>query len=374
MDEPFHVPQAQRYCDNNFEWDPKITTPPALYYLSLILAPLIGCSIFSLRFTNVLLGFWKYYLLAKLVPSPGWLYVLPIPFFYHHLYYTDTLSEVLMLQSYYGVISGSRLHLFIFGFASVFVRQTNVVLLVWMVFWGIYERNKHKHPLLLSSVNKLTISEGCEVLGIYLRIIFSNGLLDMGILLCMISYLIHLMFNYGLVQGDVNNHQLSLHFPQLLYFGITIFGIFALFSPIKYRLVPFAMLWCIIFIILHYFTIHHPFLLSDNRHLTFYFWKLFYRNLTVYKELIYSFVYSVAWYAIFKRLGQFPLIPVCGFLGSLCLVLIPLPLFEFRYFIFHATIFGICFSTPSRMSRTIIVGLNIFVITLFLLHPAHIMW
>ncbi|KAF9399003.1 hypothetical protein BGX21_006942 [Mortierella sp. AD011] len=32
MDEIFHIPQAQRYCEGDFwTWDPKLTTPPGLY-------------------------------------------------------------------------------------------------------------------------------------------------------------------------------------------------------------------------------------------------------------------------------------------------------------------------------------------------------
>ena len=31
QDEPFHVPQAQAYCNGDYwTWDPKITTPPGL--------------------------------------------------------------------------------------------------------------------------------------------------------------------------------------------------------------------------------------------------------------------------------------------------------------------------------------------------------
>jgi alpha-1,2-glucosyltransferase len=30
QDEFFHVPQAQKYCDGDYTWDPKITTPPGL--------------------------------------------------------------------------------------------------------------------------------------------------------------------------------------------------------------------------------------------------------------------------------------------------------------------------------------------------------
>jgi alpha-1,2-glucosyltransferase len=31
QDEPFHIPQAQAYCEGDYaKWDPKITTPPGL--------------------------------------------------------------------------------------------------------------------------------------------------------------------------------------------------------------------------------------------------------------------------------------------------------------------------------------------------------
>ena len=35
MDEIFHIPQAQKYCNGTYdEWDPKITTLPGLYLFS----------------------------------------------------------------------------------------------------------------------------------------------------------------------------------------------------------------------------------------------------------------------------------------------------------------------------------------------------
>ena len=46
MDEIFHIPQAQRYCDGNFtEWDSKITTLPGLYVFSFgLLDPVFKAS------------------------------------------------------------------------------------------------------------------------------------------------------------------------------------------------------------------------------------------------------------------------------------------------------------------------------------------
>ena len=42
QDEPFHVPQTQRYCKGNFlEWDAKITTFPGLYLLGAAWAKLL---------------------------------------------------------------------------------------------------------------------------------------------------------------------------------------------------------------------------------------------------------------------------------------------------------------------------------------------
>lgn len=65
LDEVFHIPQAQKYCEHKFkEWNPKITTLPGLYIMSLAVAHVVSfftkyhvsltCSVWFLRFTNVL--------------------------------------------------------------------------------------------------------------------------------------------------------------------------------------------------------------------------------------------------------------------------------------------------------------------------------
>ena len=42
QDEPFHVPQTQRYCAGRWrEWDPKITTFPGLYLFGAALGRLV---------------------------------------------------------------------------------------------------------------------------------------------------------------------------------------------------------------------------------------------------------------------------------------------------------------------------------------------
>ena len=56
LDEVFHIRQAQTYCTGNFiQWDPKITTPPGIYIVSLLLRFQRVCSIELLRNTNAFL-------------------------------------------------------------------------------------------------------------------------------------------------------------------------------------------------------------------------------------------------------------------------------------------------------------------------------
>ena len=50
QDEPFHVPQAQAYCNGEWStWDPKITTPPGLYISSDSRTPPVLTYILQIR-------------------------------------------------------------------------------------------------------------------------------------------------------------------------------------------------------------------------------------------------------------------------------------------------------------------------------------
>ncbi|KAA8564251.1 hypothetical protein EYC84_011197 [Monilinia fructicola] len=58
LDEVFHIPQAQAYCRWQYgTWDPKLTTPPGLYWWSHFLSIVSGfttCNPHFLRITNVI--------------------------------------------------------------------------------------------------------------------------------------------------------------------------------------------------------------------------------------------------------------------------------------------------------------------------------
>ncbi|KAJ9542537.1 hypothetical protein OSB04_029043 [Centaurea solstitialis] len=160
MDEIFHVPQAQKYCAGKFKsWDPMITTPPGLYFLSLAYVAFLfpgmlftqpassftnACSTAVLRSTNGLLAvicsILVYEIIKSLKPSlddrKATLYTVvlalyPLHWFFTFLYYTDVASLALVLAMYLMCLKKNYLCSALLGVVAVVVRQTNII---WMLF------------------------------------------------------------------------------------------------------------------------------------------------------------------------------------------------------------------------------------------------
>ncbi|KAI1100474.1 glycosyltransferase family 59 protein [Jackrogersella minutella] len=167
LDEVFHIPQAQVYCDGKYSvWDDKITTPPGLYALTILANRLTGfpCSVYYLRLFNV--EAISYLALAATVsrirlekgrtgkdlriPHPYSTYGLwtginvalfPVLFFFSGLYYTDVISTFVVLLSYtnhLGRVSQERtslmndIYTLFLGLLSLSMRQTNIF---WVVVY-----------------------------------------------------------------------------------------------------------------------------------------------------------------------------------------------------------------------------------------------
>ncbi|KAK9290120.1 hypothetical protein L1049_008284 [Liquidambar formosana] len=160
MDEIFHIPQAQQYCKGNFSsWDPMITTPPGLYYLSLAhVASLFpgmffiqGASSFSdvcsttiLRSVNgvlaVICSILVYEIVTHLRPALDErkatlcsvvLALYPLHWFFTFLYYTDVASLTAVLAMYLMCLKKNYLFSALLGALAVVIRQTNII---WMLF------------------------------------------------------------------------------------------------------------------------------------------------------------------------------------------------------------------------------------------------
>jgi len=166
------------------------------------------------------------------------------------------------------------------------------------------------------------------------------------------GFLGFVIWNGGIVLGDKSNHVPAFHVPQLYYFVAfaTALGWPALISgspgarklvqDIRYRMfgsrrntAVTGLTALIMAITIYKFTIHHPFLLSDNRHYTFYIWRRVFR---LHPVVPYLFIpgYIACARAWYIRTGQDQtllqnmLLPVC-----VVPTLIPTPLLEPRYFL-----------------------------------------
>ncbi|KAI0848035.1 glycosyltransferase family 59 protein [Daldinia vernicosa] len=167
LDEVFHVPQAQVYCDGKFGvWDDKITTPPGLYILTILEMRLSGlaCSVYSLREFNVkIISYLTIAVIASRAQlgqlraasnartsSPYsvdsfWIGInvtlFPVLFFFSGLYYTDVLSTFAVLLAYINHLgrmysdrpsTASNVRTIFLGLLALSVRQTNIF---WVVVY-----------------------------------------------------------------------------------------------------------------------------------------------------------------------------------------------------------------------------------------------
>ncbi|KAF3439483.1 hypothetical protein FNV43_RR17761 [Rhamnella rubrinervis] len=168
MDEIFHIPQAQQYCKGNFRsWDPKITTPPGLYYLSLAhVASLFPgmfylkavssfseiCSVVVLRSVNgvlaILCSVLIYEIITNLRPTlderKATIYAVvlsmyPLHWFFSFLYYTDVASVTAVLAMYLACLRKNYWFSGLLGSLAVAIRQTNIIWILFVACSGIID-------------------------------------------------------------------------------------------------------------------------------------------------------------------------------------------------------------------------------------------
>ncbi|TKY69584.1 Dol-P-Glc:Glc(2)Man(9)GlcNAc(2)-PP-Dol alpha-1,2-glucosyltransferase [Spatholobus suberectus] len=168
MDEIFHIPQAQQYCRGNFgSWDPMITTPPGLYYLSLAHAASLFpgfysaqaassfsamCSAAILRSINgvlaVICSIILYDIITHLKPTLNdrkamlqavVLSLYPLHWFFTFLYYTDVVSVTAVLAMYLTSLKKNYWLSALIGAFSVVIRQTNIIWVLFVACTGIID-------------------------------------------------------------------------------------------------------------------------------------------------------------------------------------------------------------------------------------------
>uniref|UniRef100_A0A3B1INH8 Dol-P-Glc:Glc(2)Man(9)GlcNAc(2)-PP-Dol alpha-1,2-glucosyltransferase n=1 Tax=Astyanax mexicanus TaxID=7994 RepID=A0A3B1INH8_ASTMX len=398
MDEIFHIPQAQKYCQGKFnQWDPMITTLPGLYLLSVgVIKPVVWladfsgavvCSTAMLRFINLLFNCGNLYILyliicrlhfkdksrlaARRVLSALTLSTFPVLYFFTFLYYTDAGSTFFTLFAYLMCLYGCHKASALLGICAILFRQTNII---WVAFcastvvaqkmdeaWRVEQSKKRDEktpsqvPLSVSGVRRVVnfllyyFTTPANVKTVIL-VAWPYGLVGAG-------FVTFVVLNNGIVVGDRTSHEACLNFPQLFYFfSFTL--VFSLPASLCYhRLVRFVqslrkhpflfLLMAALFLLLIWkFTYVHKYLLADNRHFPFYVWKRIFQKHHLIRFLLVPGYLFAAWnfYDTLKFKSLFWLLAL-----SVCLLAatVPQKLLEFRYFILPYLLYRVHIPLPS---------------------------
>ncbi|KAI0379322.1 glycosyltransferase family 59 protein [Hypomontagnella monticulosa] len=288
LDEVFHIPQAQVYCDGKYAvWDDKITTPPGLYALTILSNNiLIGfpCSVYYLRLFNV--EIISYLALAAIIAKARleqpvkevrysvnavWtginVALFPVLFFFSGLYYTDVISTFVVLLAYANHLSrvNSRerslkndVSTLFLGLLALCMRQTNIFwVVVYMGGLEVVHSIKSLNPLPVATPAFTTLPDQVRFyawryslgdihdpslnLASPIDVVLSAvsisiaALCNLGTivrqriwphLLVLSAFIGFVAWNGGVVLGDKSNHIATLHLAQMLY----IWPLFAFFS------------------------------------------------------------------------------------------------------------------------------------------------
>ncbi|KAF9229623.1 glycosyltransferase family 59 protein [Gyrodon lividus] len=365
MDEPFHVPQAQAYCRGEWStWDTKITTPPGLYMLSVLFHRIFmfRCNMALLRLTvtltllalplflTPLLAFHQRRQLPPLFAPTAEALVLstfPIAWFYGFLYYTEVPSLVSILLTIILATQHRHRSAAVLGVISCFFRQTNVIWVLYafaisQLMWLRFRRGNS----LLHDPHALSARPGESIISAPAalpKLLFTF----VPYMLVLALFGVFMFWNGGIVLGDKANHVPVLHVPQLYYF--TAFatlmgwpavafghgGPFKLASEVAHciRVGFTALLSAFMAFTVHRFMIHHPFLLADNRHYTFYVWRRVFMLHPIVPYLFIPGYQACAWAWWLRVARDQTLLQTLVLPLAILPTLLPTPLLEPRYFL-----------------------------------------
>ena len=267
--------------------------------------------------------------------------LIPIHFFCKFIFYTDSFSILGLVTYFYFRFKNSKNWLILLGTSSfaVLMKQNNIV-------W----------------INLLPLAEGFSTLSLFLQNKNFSKFIEniINIIKCYFPIIIvDLLFigyfcwnDFSVVIGDKSHHEIGFHLAQInhiLIVGLVMFPFinthnFEVFNKnfySKHNLLKFFSIFIIMLVCVftfNQFSYEHEFILCDNRHYSFYYFKKIYNVLYLRKMiLIYiSFTYSMIISCNFKMLNDSKL---WAFFICVVICLVPEQLFEFRYFLPCTVIF-----------------------------------
>lgn len=271
------------------------------------------------------------------------------------LFYTDLLSVCAVVWGF--SMKSALLSSLTFGVA-VLTRQTNII---WAGFSAA-----------------VRLFRGVELSRPFSSLFISLVRLTSFILLAF-AFVVFVFMNGGIVLGDASAHHPRVHLAQFLYLALltavhawphAIPRIPKLLSQLA-RPIP-ILLVVPVALAAQYFAFDHPYLLADNRHVTFYLWRWWLSDAThrllLTPLFICSFIYL---FDLCKHMS-----PIVRILFTICsfVVVVPAHLIEPRYFIIPYVLWRLSAKTSTNKLLVIaelISQLLVFssVFSLFLLKP-----
>jgi len=272
----------------------------------------------------------------------------PLLFFNSLIYYTDVGSTFFVLLTYLFGLQDQHYMASVTGALAIFFRQTNVV---WVGFTAATSVLKQ-----LPDINIYTSdwSQLFTDIKMFIWTLFSRFvrilLVLFPYLMVLLGFVVFVVKNGSIVVGDKSSHKACLNFPQLLYF--TAFTMcFSAFTMLRHissqSKLKKAICWIIsikgmmvliimsivCFVMVAQFTYVHEYLISDNRHYTFYVWKkIFERHWSIRYALIPGYVFASIMILGLLSETQSQLW-ITLFVICTCAVTVPQKLLEFRYYI-----------------------------------------
>ena len=356
MDEEFHLDQTLSYYNNKFKyWNNKLTTFPGTFFLSSIFLKLFYLLQIPINNNNsikivrmftiiistisfILLGQFKKKnnidnsLISKLRLLIGF---FPINFFYNFLYYTEAFSIFSLILFFYFNLYGPKNYIlrFLSGILCVSMRQNNIV---WVNLFLLND----SISLIQNLFNNKNIKK-------FFENISSTIIKNIDIIIIDILFIIFVIYNnFSIVLGDKSHHNIVFHLAQinhLLIFSLLFFPTFNLkvlrnLSKLlnsKKKAARFILIFLVILsfvLICNCFSFIHDFILSDNRHYIFYYFrKIYLKDNLRYALLIYiSLTYSII---INDNVVLLKDNKIISWLICSIICLAPAKLVEVRYFI-----------------------------------------
>jgi len=220
VDEPTHYDQIKEFIEGNFQLHWRLTTIAGYHAFLAVLGSIFGViSVAGMRMFNLILSVFSIFvflLLTKkvhrelsLVKTIQYCF-FPIIFPFFFLIYTDIFSLLLVLFAFYLLLKKKYDLAGVISILSIFVRQNNIVWLIFMCAYVYYEKYKF-------TFNITALKDWMKKCSIFI----------MGIII----FITFVIINKGFAVGEKGFHPAFSLYPGNIFFILFLF--FFLFLPLN---------------------------------------------------------------------------------------------------------------------------------------------